>query len=66
MTEQERMDWIDKATHFELLRLNRFEPAGSPWFKGEVGKHFFERMRALKEADPAGAVRDSKDLGWGG
>jgi hypothetical protein len=56
--------WIGQATHFELLRLNRYEPAHSPWFKGEVGERFFDTLLALRKADPEGAERDSKDLGW--
>ena len=64
MSDEERIKWIDEASYCSLLSLNRFEPAGSPWFKGEVGKHFFEAMMARKAEDPEGAVADSKTVGW--
>ena len=64
MTKKERMKWIDNASLKELLRKNRFEPAGSPWFSGEVGDYFLKVMGEKKKADPAGWTRASKELGW--
>lgn len=64
LTAKEREDWIDQASYEELLRLNRFEPSGSPWFTGSVGKHFLRVMGEKKAANPGDAVRASKSVGW--
>ncbi len=56
---------IDQKTHLELLRGIRFAPVGDDWFQGETGDYWMERYGKLRAADPGGAVRDSKTLGWG-
>ena len=65
MTDAERIDWIDGATVYSLLYKNRFEPPGSPWFTGDVGKHLVHRLSVLRDADPGAYVAASKDMGWG-
>lgn len=65
MTEKEMKAWIDKASYVSLLKKWRFEPSGTPWFEGEVGKYFEEVMHKKKlEIGDAAAVRASKDIGW--
>jgi len=63
MTKEEK-DWIDKATLKELLRKNRFEPAGSTWFHGERGVYHLTVMNRKREQYPDAWVRASKELGW--
>ena len=55
---------IDKKSYYELLEKWRFAPAGDPWFQDETGVYWGKRMAELKEANPGGAVADSKALGW--
>ena len=55
---------IDSLSYQQLLSKWRFAPAGDPWFQGETGKYWGERMAAKRSEDPDGAVRASKDLGW--
>lgn len=67
MTETEMLQWIDTADYEGLLRRWRMDPAGSPWFQGEIGAYYFEMMAARGEdIDPAERVRVSKAIGWGG
>ena len=61
---KKRKEWIDNASLKELLRKNRFEPVGSPWFIGELGTYFSKVMNEKRAADPAGWTRASKELGW--
>lgn len=56
---------IDEMSHFDLLSKWRYAPVGDPWFQGETGQYWGARMRKLKDENPGGAVRDSKDIGWG-
>ena len=55
---------IDNKSYTELLSGWRFALAGEPWFQGETGKYWGERMDELRDqgADHVGA---SKSLGWG-
>ena len=54
---------IDGKSYQELLSHNLFAPAGDPWFQGETGGYWLERMSELKKrgADHVGA---SKKIGW--
>jgi hypothetical protein len=64
--EQDMIAWIDQAAYLELLRKNRFEPSGSPWFTGAVGDHFVTVLgRRREEVGNDEHVRCSKLLGWG-
>jgi len=67
MTDLEMMDWIDKASYQELLEKWRHCEAGSPWFQGEVGFRFRDRMIVVRATLPfAERVRISKAAGWEG
>ena len=59
----ENKEAIDKKSYQELLSHNRFAPAGDPWFQGETGKYWLERMAELRNqgVNHAGA---SKSIGW--
>ena len=67
MTEEEMLRWVEGASYEQLLRKQRFEPIGSPWFITEsVAERIFARMAELRAA-PGGreeAVRASKAVGW--
>ena len=56
---------IDKMSYESLLRQWRNASSGNPWFQGETGKYWGERMKELREkgADHVGA---SKKIGWEG
>lgn len=57
---------IDGKSYHQLLSRWRFSPAGDPWFQGETGKYWAERMSELR-SQPGGQerhVRASKDLEW--
>jgi len=64
MKDEEMRQWIDGASYEELLRKWRHAPAGSPYFRGEIGKYYAEKMKEKRDADPAGAVAASKNIGW--
>jgi hypothetical protein len=55
---------IDAMSYHELLLQWRFAPSGDPWFQGETGTYWQERMKALRAADPTVHVTESKRLGW--
>lgn len=54
---------IDARSYEGLLSQLRFAPAGDPWFEGETGKYWGERMKELREAG-ANHVGASKQIGW--
>ncbi len=54
---------IDAMSYAGLLSHWRFAPAGDPWFQGETGKYWGERMAAKRSEDPGRAVAASKALG---
>jgi len=55
---------IDAKDHYQLLERWRYAPSGDPWFQGETGEYWGERMSELKAASPGRAVADSKAIGW--
>ena len=55
---------IDARSYEGLLANWRNAVAGDPWFQGETGKYWAERMSQLRKADPGGAVAASKRVGW--
>jgi hypothetical protein len=55
---------IDAMSYQGLLSKWRFAPIGDPWFQGETGEYWGERMKELNEKDPGGAVTASKAIGW--
>ena len=57
---------IDAMSYEGLLSGWRNAPVGSPWFQGETGKYWGERMAELR-AQPGGDgqhVAASKSIGW--
>ena len=57
--------WIDQASYVDLLRKWRFAPVGSPFFQGELGRYYAERMAEKRAAaGDAEHVRASKAIGW--
>jgi hypothetical protein len=50
---------IDAMSYEALLSHWRFAPAGDPWFRGETGKYWSERMAKLRSegADHVGASK---------
>ncbi len=55
---------IDSLSHNELLSKWRYAPAGDPWFQGETGKYWGERMAKKRDENPGQAVANSKSIGW--
>jgi len=51
-----------------LLSWWRNVPIGDPWFQGETGEYWGERMRDLRSRPGGKAehVRSSKSIGWNG
>ena len=67
MNDAERIQWIDQASYYELLMKWRREPACSPWFMGDVGKHYADVMRKRKSETPIQEqVNASEEIGWEG
>lgn len=59
----ERKQYIDSLSYESLLRQWRFTSIGDPWFQGETGEYWGQRMKELREqgADHVGV---SKKIGW--
>jgi len=65
MTPEQMMAWIDGASYEQLLRKWRHEPAGNPFFVGDVGLHFSQVMEQKKLLlGEAERVAVSKRVGW--
>jgi hypothetical protein len=63
MTDAQK-EWIDRASYYDLLLKWRFSPSGNPFFADDCGKYYAKVMEEKRAADPAGAVRASKDIGF--
>lgn len=64
---KEQKEWIDGASYASLLDKWRNDPIGSPWFKDNTGDYYQKVMVEKKIArGQAGAVADSKAIGWEG
>ena len=64
MTTEELIAWIDQASYEDLLRKWRFAPAGDPFFKDEVGRHYKAVMAQRRnEVGPKAHVAASKAIG---
>jgi hypothetical protein len=62
---EEMKAWVDNASFTELLTKWRFEPAGSPWFIGEMGDYFTAVMGQKQKDIPREVqVAASKAVGW--
>ena len=65
LTEENKAH-IDSLSYHQLLSKWRFAPTGEPWFQGETGKYWGERMTELRSR-PGGNeihVSVSKNIGW--
>lgn len=63
---EKRKAHIDSLSYQQLLRRWRFARSGDPWFQGETGGYWGERMAKLR-AEPGGQERHiaaSKAIGW--
>ena len=60
----EQKAYIDSLNYEQLLSQWRFAPIGDTRFQGESGEYWGKRMAELRNADPAGAVQASKNIGW--
>jgi len=56
---------IDGRSYEDLLGHWRNAPVGDPWFEGETGRYWSERMKEMREAG-ANHVGASKRIGWDG
>ena len=54
ITDKQRA-YIDSLDYEGLLREWRNAPVGSPWFQGDVGAYWKQRMGELRAKDPGGA-----------
>lgn len=57
---------IDARSYESLLDRWRFAAVGDPWFQGETGTYWSERMKELRR-EPGGDARHtaaSKSIGW--
>lgn len=55
---------IDSLSIRQLLGYWRSAPAGDPWFQGETGEYWEQRMGEKRAENNDAYVRASKDLGW--
>lgn len=57
---------IDSKNYESLLAHWRFAPVGDPWFEGETGKYWSQRMNELRNrpGGDAAHVAASKRSGW--
>ena len=65
LTEKNKQH-IDSLNYEQLLSQWRFAPAGSPWFQGDTGKYWGERMTEMRDR-PGGDAKHtatSKKIGW--
>ena len=63
---EENKKHIDSMPYEGMLYNWRNAPAGDPWFQGETGKYWGERMATLR-SQPGGAdkhISASKNIGW--
>lgn len=59
----ENKEFIDKLSLHVLFYKWRFAPHGDPWFQGETGNYWLERLTELRKKDPKKYSRLSKRLG---
>lgn len=60
----ENKEHIDSLSVEQLLRRWRTSPAGDPWFQGETGSYWLERMNELRDQNNAAYVAASKRIGF--
>lgn len=66
MTKSEMIEWIDNASSCDLLYKWRFDRGGSPFFQGEVGEHYSNRIFDIMRNKPNEWSAASKAVGWDG
>lgn len=60
-------NWIDNASYESLLEKHRNAPIGSPFFQGEAGAYYNEKMYEKRiQISCAAHVAHSKSIGWDG
>jgi hypothetical protein len=57
-------EYIDSLSVFSLLQNWRFAHSDNPWFQGETGQYWADRMAELRNKDNDAYVQASKDIGW--
>jgi len=56
---------IDNMSYTDMFRHWRFDPPGSAWFVGDVGKYFTDKFKQKREEEgPEEHTRISKQIGW--
>ena len=62
----ENKQHIDEKDYRSLLSHWRFAPSGDPWFQGETGRYWSERMAELRSRPGGNSehVVASKNIGW--
>lgn len=61
----ENKAYIDSCDIHTLLFRVRFAPIGDPWFQGETGDYWMDRLSTVRAQDEDAYIRASKDMGWG-
>ena len=61
---EERKKYIDSLGHGALLSRWRFAPVGDPWFQGETGDYWVERLSKSVNENPGRHTSESKSIGW--
>ncbi len=62
----ENKEYINGLSYRQLLYKWRFGEIGDPWFQGETGEYWKERMKELRD-QPGGQAKHvaaSKSIGW--
>lgn len=64
MSKDDMKKWIDSVSYEELLRKWRFAPVGDPFFQGEMGDYYKQKMKKRREQiGDAGHTAASKSIG---
>jgi hypothetical protein len=65
--DESMKQWIDNASYEQLLSRWRNAAIGSPFFQGEIGDYYAEKMKQKRiEVGNDEHVRASKSIGWNG
>ena len=63
----ENKKYIDSLSYNQLLHHWRFAPVGDPWFQGETGGYWGDRMTKIRNGPDGNKIHvtASKTRGWG-
>jgi hypothetical protein len=61
---KENKDYIDSLNIEQLLYKWRFAPIGVPWFQGDTGKYWSDKMFNLRNQSNNDYVNALKSIGW--